>query len=959
MATDVIKKFLFTGIIALISCVSSPATATDKGKIYWAIGEFGWSISNLLLESVDRGDTEARLSADIYARLADQIETRNRQAKAVAQVVESGANLTSVSVVAGGFSTRSPAAIALSASVAWAADKTGQILSAEILQETRSRTLKIVSQAIRETVPGDAELARMTPNYSELIENLRLGGRTLREVIGDDDEVASMFEASVQDLLDDMSLRGIRDAYSDNVDINTAQSSLINLRTGLTSYENALGVHYADVSRGLKNIEESSKALEREIDEVGTIAKSNSEMISVLTQISFSDWTTRQKLQAVQSGVFPALSDTEKVKLEKKLEAEIRQEKLVNSLNYSAKTLEDIGTIAENLGLSDQLSSDIGKAQTLASSAAAFAGGNYLSAFAGASSLLGAGRSDVAGDRHRKMMMYLQQEFAQVNERLKEIKELQKSTLEALLRLETAQQEFRREVLQRFDDVESRILNNTVILRAILSNDWTECDALYFDLVSYDKTNHHTGIYSIKDLKSILADRSSSRLVGACYLQLTDFVSSTILAANWAGQIVSLENFPFDKLNLSLKNMDLIDELENDTVAKYKLTRDFVRNSVGSDSVGLALAQFSTPYYRTADLDDAVVRLVKANNENPLSCDYGEQSWLRHSLRRIACVQSAGNKPKKERWDELVTSTLLSPFTYELINVGLMLSDLVDFTVENDGGVFSGVPLDEFDHFADVGLGATMAHAVGQRKAEKILGQTRVIADVVSFQQGLTYGAYTASKLVSVLDSDSAGEITLNKKSKDFLVSSASEVFIKNSVQAHNVVLLTMRQRIAKSLGGKEQAEKLGFRKTYYQLALNDLAKFACNGSWAHSTNKLTSMFPGWQFAWVLESDDVNGSDPTKVCIDPDSHPELKVDMGPHAVFAGTYVKLPTSLALSAGLFQMPQSLLRSIKFNQLVATAQFDRTLGDTIDVVGGAQKEQLAFEYWAGIQELLEVGK
>jgi hypothetical protein len=158
----------------------------------------------------------------------------------------------------------------------------------------------------------------------------------------------------------------------------------------------------------------------------------NTGAVRALAQISYSGWTTSQKLQAVQSGLFPELEEKQKVALIDSLKADQAQENLISGLQTASQDLGNLASIAHNIGLPPDVVKGLQGAQIAMTGVAQFATGNYLGAVASLTSLVGLGAPDAAAERQAAMMEYLQQQFAVVNKKLDKIIDLQVKTLNVM-----------------------------------------------------------------------------------------------------------------------------------------------------------------------------------------------------------------------------------------------------------------------------------------------------------------------------------------------------------------------------------------------------------------------------------------------------------------------------------------------------------------------------------------------
>jgi hypothetical protein len=133
------------------------------------------------------------------------------------------------------------------------------------------------------------------------------------------------------------------------------------------------------------------------------------------------------------------------------------------------------------------------------------------------------------------MMSYLRSAFAEVNQKLDNIIDLQIKTLDAVAGLAKALDTVRTEVLEQLDRIETVVLQNQQLLQGLVLARWDDCHAVIYG-------TRLNGQFTIPDqsvLADVIGDGNLPSSASGCYRTLTTFLDAKVKPAAWAGGIIA------------------------------------------------------------------------------------------------------------------------------------------------------------------------------------------------------------------------------------------------------------------------------------------------------------------------------------------------------------------------------------------------------------------------------------
>jgi hypothetical protein len=539
------------------------------------------------------------------------------------------------------------------------------------------------------------------------------------------------------------------------------------------------------------------------------------------------------------------------------------------------------------------------------------------------------------------MMEYLQQQFAAINKKLDHIIDLQIQTLKAVAALADEQRKFSQEVLSQLDRIEDTILSSKQILQAVLLSQWTECNAL---VNGPGLNGQFTITRSI--LESVIANTNIGKYTKSCYSTMVGFLDAYVKPAKWSGQIIAARNFPTDAIvgDPALQKQWAI--FQEERTKAYSTASAFVQLALQDpekvESPPSFLARVSQPVvaaYYSEKLKSVLKRKDISDQFHSFTCD--QTHILGPALKELACfglVNGDPSAPLKGRWAELLSADLIGPQAIRLIDTGIVLSTVVDFSTRTNNGSFVFVDAQTIEDFSKQGMTDDLRVGLQQLKGETLLTKLTWLAEANVLQQSIAYGDYTAELAEAVLYDRDTHSLNLDLKNLTVLQQKALDALDANPLLARNVVLLAMRHAAADRLGGGAKADAASYNQTYYALALQDFSTpKACEAA-ASSEQKLTELFPNWRFEYRVTAEQQQRDKSLSGCAIEYQPDPKKMDWQPPAKGSGAavsvgqfYVLLPSALTLSSGAFELSDSLRLALAYRDRLSQAIIDRKLGST----------------------------
>ncbi|RVO52077.1 hypothetical protein [Sinorhizobium meliloti] len=950
--------------LALLPC-GSLASADDQFKAQADIAlsalEFGGSLGKLLWVTTNIASPAGDAQVGKYQKLAIDMQKQIEIGRASSTLVSSNFDVIATGIAYVALTDPEPVSKAVAAIAAWGAKKTGDHFAQVALEESQKRSREMLAVGLKDSGLTDDEMDALSADeIRSKVKDLKVGGKAIGEIMENDPDTLRMLQENAVDAATDIGLKALAKAETSAKSVEEMKTDLGNVRKEISKFQEAVSERFDTVENQLSELQSTTQLASEKLNLLTNEVRSNNLAVKALAEISFSGWSTPQKLQAVRSGLFPGLDEGQRNTLEESLEADKAREDVITDIQDTANDLGEIADIAANIGLPPEVVQGVKTAQTAAVGLAKLATGDYLGAIASVTSLVGLGAPDAAAGRHAAMMQYMAEQFAQLNAKLDRIIDLQVQTLQAISQLSKDQQRFRREVLTQLDRIESSVLRNEQILQAILLNEWTECNALINGGTALQ------GTYLIRTremLIDIVGAPNINKYAGGCYQRLVSFLDAWVVSADWSGQLIAAENFPTDRIEAETDVLRSWHTYQSQRIAAYRAARELVKVSINdaSDRPASYLARFLQPVTTAryqAELASVLARDDIQNEFDTFTC--GEAHVVAPGVRDLICHGLGGNDsaPLEATWSRLLDAALIGPHAFGLIDTGVTLATLADLAKKSADGSFSFVAVEEIQNFSEVGPSQILREALAQKKGLTLLTKLRWLTDANLLQQSIAYGDFTAQLAEQILydpvSKSLKTDLDPNDATKSRLVTAALTAMRLNPTLARNVVLLAMRHAISDSMGGAANAASVGHKQTYYSLALSDFVlPQACSGD-PIPREKLGELLPNWIFEFRVTSAQQTADAALETCplepaVDPnESTPPPNLGIGATVRVADFYVMLPSPMALSSGQFEQPDSLRLALLYRDKVSQAIIDRQVVPIVEALasGQVQTRDIAFE-------------
>ena len=936
---------LLGGLISLDS-----AKGADRTEIATSALEFGGSMGKLLWVAVQTSsDTTGK--PDAYVQLATRVKDQVEIGRASSSLVKSNWNVIGTTLAYAAAVDPEPLSKAITGVAAWGAKKTGDALGDFVLKNSEEQARAVLAEGLKNSGLSQADLQRLSPtDLANKVADLKVGGQKIGEILKDDPKSLAILQAHATDLALDMGVVALAKSDGTAKDVKTLRAELAKSRQAIDDYQSAVNEHLDKIDARIGTLEDATTLANAKLDKLQMQVQGDSKAIRTLAQVSYSGWTTDQKLQAVQSGLFGDITQAQKDALVESLKADKAREQAVAAVQEAAKDFGNLATIAANIGLPKDLVTGLSGAQIVATGVAKFATGDVLGGVASLTSIVGLGAPDAAAERYAAMMKYLEQQFAIVNQKLDKIIDLQVQTLKAIATLANQQQQFRREVLGQLDRIENTVLTSEQVLQAILLKDWTEC----YGLINGTLLNGQFAIPTQQVLVGLVGDPNIGTYAGSCYNRMTGFLDAWVKPASWSGQVIAAANFPQDVIapNAALLSGWKTFAAQRDRA--FTTARDFVLSALpdASNAPAAHLARLSQPVVDanfSASLAAAMGRPEISQRWSTFRCD--QTDVLSSGLKDLICfgrLEGAALPPKSTRWGELLGASLLGPQWIRLIDTGIAVASLVSFAQRTDSGTFDFEQAQVIADFWKNGPTPKLRTALAQQSGLRLLYRLRWLTEAAVLQESVSYGDYTAELIEKTLYDPASHSLRTDTKGltpqQQQLVSLSAQALQWNPILARNVVVLAMRHAMADALGGYDKAAAVRYHANYYGLALQDFSGPQACGNSTLAHEKLTELLPNWNFQYVVTSDQKKGdpalaSCPSEFQPDPNSPgptPQLR-GAGVATIVGDIYVLVPTPAALASGAYDQSDSLRLALAYRDRLSQAIVDRTVNSTVRALAG----------------------
>lgn len=936
--------------VAALVIASGVASASDSpdlnAKIALPLLKLGGSTATAFYDMY-KVSADQRVPGSDFQAIALRVDREIKAGRASSDLVRAQIDFVADSLAVGALLDPEPVTKVTAAVSSYGFRKLGESLGDAMYSASEEKAMSVFKRALDENAVDIDKLKAMKgAEVATYFETLKIDGKAITEIFKDQEGAKQLLKAHIADFHDNVGVAALLEIKATNETVGQIKDALVKNNTELREFR-------AETSRKLDSITDDLQDLKTRADVAATKMtalqqqmQGNTRSIQSLAQISAMGWTTAQKLAAMDSGLYPDLTPIQQKVAREALESQLQVERTVAKLQKTASDLDNIATIASNLGVKGDVVKAIKVGQAAFTAAAQFATGGYLAGIASISGIVGMGGGDASASRHAQIMAMLNR----LDKKLDEVIKLQKQTLAALAAI-SDQLVVMHEQLR---DVDRKVTLIHAGVLAQLKQEWRPCESML------GKLDNFPMVQTVGQLELMLSPEQVQE-VNRCREQYISYFDARVRSPKFAGELLSDLQIPAGQMIEDAALAKQYERMATTHRNAFKATRAFVLKFLqdGSTKPARHLARLSEPMPSLPaanQLRDAVQ--LSAEKFDGFSC--GSNGILNDSLKMLICQGSVGGVPATSAWSNVVHETPLSPYGAYLIDMGLPLGSLTNFHYHDPAlARVEAVPFADIRSSiiaVDQGPTIPMSKAIQQRRGDAVLLRLRWLTDIWVLQQSTAYGDYPASLIVDVLFDEATNTLRASpikepgKESTGALQEMALEAIAANPVLARNVVLMAM----LRSGGGNSE--------TLYSLGVSFYAGAAACADDTNAKLYLSKAFPKWPFAYRASEVERKEKKELETCKSPlttaprnDSEIAEDVGTGLMVAFNGTKldgkpiafdVKAPTPQALATQGLEQPSSLRVALEYRAKVDGAIGAKYLYEAIDSSSESIRDQMALE-------------
>lgn len=917
--------------LGVVTSEVSAATAVSPENIAVSLFEYSASTGSALYEMVS-ADNKQRIPGDYYQNIAYAVAKEIQSGKVSSSIVQGPFKLASDLLTIGAIADPEPQTKIIATLAAYGSRKFGEAAGQSIYDAAQNRAVEILARALKESNVTAAELDGLSAEqFSKMVDNLSIGNIKMREILKGQNQAMEMLKTHAEDFVGKTSAAALLQAKRTASDVEQIKKRLVEDGNNLEAFHKDTKDALDKIEVGLnvlkKNAEQANEDLVDLRKEIGT----NTRSLQSLAQISSMSWSTSQKISALDNGFFPEMTENERAATKKSLESQFRVETAISELQLTGHYLESINEIGKNLGVDGNVIKVLGDGQKAANAITKLVAGDYLGGVAALSGFFGAAAPDASEQRHQKLMEYLEKKFEQINQKLEDVIKLQRQTISALNTISAQLVE----IEDKLKNVERVVVMNRAALQYLVRDEWQACDAMI-------GLNNHQ--YKLRSLDKYINQLSMGHFV-LCYKQFTEFFDARVSGSDWAGSILSNAMFP-DKLKVISENANeeaYYARLGTQSIEAYQSARRFFITyfSDGNISPTRHLIGVSDP---RANLSDSAARdnLIDAH-KGKLDSFTCNQDYMSDGLRFLICqgiTPGAKEKPKYGYWQMVISDAPIGPLVGELVDTGIMLSELSDFLYIDHGNYYS-INSEDLKAVGKTGVNQTMRKALGQRRGVDLLRKLDWLAQSYVLQQSVTYGDITSKAIADVLFDNDKNALRIEAVSGNLTQQLALDAMKANPVLARNVVMIAVRRALSTTVHlSDDNIDTVSV--TYYALGMRNYSGASACLDDPIAKQVLVDALKNWNLAFRAEKEELRVGSQLEKCKERDKN--IDIGSGLVAIFKDFEVKMPSPRSVESGEFEYPASLRLALAYKEKISEAKALRQVGSMIKDYPEISKGQLA---------------
>lgn len=245
----------------------------------------------------------------------------------------------------------------------------------------------------------------------------------------------------------------------------------------LTAFTKTAEARFDAVDASMKEMQKELAGVRMDLGAITSAQQSTALQVQIMQDVMFDQQPAAVKIQMLNSGAKPGLTNTQRDELIAALSVQVKQQKLLTNAATVVSYARDLSTILGNLGVVDERLTDAVRYGTAANVALEQAfNGNYLGAIAAVSGLFG---SSARPDPMQENMKRIFAAFSEINKRLDKVLELQIKTLEGIEALSRQLASMQERIDERFDRVDFELAKLNVGLQHVIWRDLNVCETAW------------------------------------------------------------------------------------------------------------------------------------------------------------------------------------------------------------------------------------------------------------------------------------------------------------------------------------------------------------------------------------------------------------------------------------------------------------------------------------------------
>lgn len=514
-----LASFLLTSSITLC-LVSVPALSQDGGpptddekKMAQSLGAFGLALGGLV--------TKVAQDSQVIPKVSDQDAQDSQQA--LNQLVEAhkltrdgglGAvnlldasfdvALTGVDVTTGGSS------LLATTGVRWVKRVALDGLAAKIDEDAKASLAGGIDKLIKDDGLDYETLRGESPDEIKMALDKVDEFKSMEDKLAGDPGGQSVLEKAAIDLIVATDKGTLDQLAETQQDVATTQGQLTDLAHSVSQYMNDTTNSLQELNGGVATANQSISEAQDAIASLSKQTDANSQDLGRIQSFMFGQASAQQRKLMLDSGFMGDLKESNPTAfdaLQQETDAAAQREQLVGEMNHVVQQFDDVGKIAQNLGIDiPGLPEVLTVANTADTVVSDIAGGDYLGAIVGITGLFGH-HTDPLEAFQKQLFGYLDGQFKVVDGKLDQVIAGQQQIMTGLATLSKQMATYDEGVQDHLDRLEFKIDN---VEETTLQN-------LYWPL---------TSCYTLK--KDIINELNAQ---GAPRLDLTSFDQARIAAS--------------------------------------------------------------------------------------------------------------------------------------------------------------------------------------------------------------------------------------------------------------------------------------------------------------------------------------------------------------------------------------------------------------------------------------------